>query len=770
MVRVLAGRMPRRCGVLLAMVTALVAAPPAGAFDSGPHGDITIDAMRAEGFGMPAAEVGQVDNYLVDFYSQASNNPFSGHSGQLIPIVGGASIFTLEHWPAAAVDAASLSHFDGANRGLDTTEGVVAEWGRLRRSTYRLVQSAKVTRDPLDLLAAIGMSLHEVQDFYSHSNWVETSEFRGVGPGWNPAIQGGTPTWFDVPASERGPSPVYVSATNQHRDHGSWQQDRNENLLHGLGKDWPGRPNYDKAYMTAYFASRQWVQAVRSWLGDEALWGAAKRYAQHLSELRYEVDRGVFAISQNAGRWYGEGGPCDPSLKTLSCGSGEGWGGTLRGLRTATKDYFEGRVPLGPTIFRKRFQTLIQRLDDAAPEVAEASVPVPPSRAMQAQTRFVRLKVNYIKGIDLGDIGPDDADMYARASISGRHYTSAVINSHDLFSFPKPYAPFTFIRPVTRGATYSQPITSITARIKTGDVRFGGTDDDVSLRLSPTLRFPLDKALYDDFERGDQDTYSVPIDAAARNGLSLADITQVQIEKSSDGPAGGWRLGGVSVRVNGKVLYENTAINRWLEDNHRTWRAPGLARDHRTYPPLSVWLDLRDQDANVYGGDDQGDINAFDARDALVRPYTPGTTVQGTAMGASTLGGRIGKGGDKAMLTYAIDTLDPVLGNPAQLQVQPLPVSPTPEPTPQPQPDLVFTDLSSSGFTVRNQGQAAAGPFSVTIAGFTPVALSGLAAGATATRAFGSGCYTQYHGTVDSLSQVQESDEANNVMDHTMFC
>jgi hypothetical protein len=668
----------RRCG-LLAVLVVLATAAPAGAFDSGPHGDLTVDGLRAEGFGQPAAEVGQVENYLVDFYSQASNVPFSGHSGGFVAIVGGASIFTLEHWPDAAVAAAATAHFDGPDRGLDTTEGVVAEWARLRRATYRLVQSAKVSRDPLDLLTAIGMSLHEVQDFYAHSNWVETTEFRGVGPGWDPKVQGSTPTWFDVPAKERGPLPVYSSATTKHRDHGSWQQDRNENLLSGLGKDWPGRPNYDKAYMTAYFATRQWVQAIRTWLGDEALWAAAQRYAARPSELRFEVDKGAFAISQNAGRWYGEGGPCDPSITTFSCGNGEGWGGTLLGLRSATKAYFEERIGSGPTLFRRRFQTLVERLDDAAPEVPETSIPIPSSRPIQATTRFVRLKINYIRGYDLGDIGPDDADMYARATIAGKRYTSAVINSHDLFSFPKPYAPFTFMRPVTRGATYPQPVTSITARITTGDVTFGGTDDDVYLRLSPTLRFPLDKALYDDFERGDQDTYSVPIDAIARSGFSVGDISQVTIEKSSDGPAGGWRLGGVSVSVNGKVLYANAAVNRWLEDDHRTFSAPGLARDHRTYPPLPVWIDLRDEDANVYGGDDEGDINPYDNRDAIVRPYTPGTTVTATAIGGSLLGGRLSKGGDKATLTYALDTIDPVLGTSPTTQVGPtsqLPASP----------------------------------------------------------------------------------------------
>ena len=59
--------------------------------------------------------------------------------------------------------------------------------------------------------------------------------------------------------------------------------------------------------MTSYFATRQWVQAVRTWLDDEALWTAAQRYAQNLTSLRYEIDQGLVAISENSGRWYRRG-------------------------------------------------------------------------------------------------------------------------------------------------------------------------------------------------------------------------------------------------------------------------------------------------------------------------------------------------------------------------------------------------------------------------------------------------------------------------------
>ncbi len=49
----------------------LIAAPAAGAFDTGPHSDITRDALAAEGFNGRAIRVAQVDNWFDDLYDNA---------------------------------------------------------------------------------------------------------------------------------------------------------------------------------------------------------------------------------------------------------------------------------------------------------------------------------------------------------------------------------------------------------------------------------------------------------------------------------------------------------------------------------------------------------------------------------------------------------------------------------------------------------------------------------------------------------------------------
>jgi hypothetical protein len=56
---------------VLAAVLALVAAAPAMAYDTGPHSELTRDAMTTEGFGLDAVGVAQVNNWFVDFYEQA---------------------------------------------------------------------------------------------------------------------------------------------------------------------------------------------------------------------------------------------------------------------------------------------------------------------------------------------------------------------------------------------------------------------------------------------------------------------------------------------------------------------------------------------------------------------------------------------------------------------------------------------------------------------------------------------------------------------------
>jgi hypothetical protein len=410
-----------------------------------------------------------------------------------------------------------------------------------------------------------------------------------------------------------------------------------------LNKDWSGRPKYQEAYLTAYFATRQWVRAMRTWLGNEPLWNRAMSMPQ-TSALAHDIT-GAEEISQYSGHWQGGGEPC---VRFINCSVRSGKAGSLSSLTVALRDFHAG-----PTSrYRRAFNQMIGEwaLFGDIPDLPDP----PSSRTIQALTRFAKLEVLAYRGISLGDpVG--DAEIYANVRLRGQPSTSTIIDSADSFSFPRPYAPFTWIRSVPTPNQASTPVTSMTVRVETGNRSGAGTDDDIYLRINGTQRFSLDKALYDDFERGDDDTYSVPIGDATRDGLSVGDIDRVAIEKSSDGRNGSWFLHGVTLIVNGQVIVRNRAIDRSLQGSSRTWVAPGFVRDHRTADVVGVWLQLREDD---FGPNDTGDINGFDRHTSLPIAYRMGTTVSERARGGAQLAGRLPlQNGDRAQATYRLSTL-----------------------------------------------------------------------------------------------------------------
>ncbi len=763
---------------LAAAAACALAAPAAQAYDTQPHTDMTRDALAAEGFNKNAGDISAINNWFSDFYSQASKNPHSGHSDVLSRIVS-LTLFT-ENWPQRWLDAAEKTHFDSVKtqdanaepKNLASTAGVEREWERWMRNTNNALQQAKQRQDPVQLLSAIGISLHGVQDFYTHSNWVEPANTPGFdGPGWKQRGYGDFPTWFDIPKGERDGSRIEVAnAPGGHRKHGGWKDDNNESLTTADNKDTPGRPMYQQSYITSHFASRQWVQAMKLWLGDDALWARAQQIGSTPSLGR---DRNAaLEISLYTGRWAGGGGPCVPTHDgggAFSCGPIVGPAGSLVNLRQAINGYFDQ----GPSVYRRAFQNILEQFGrDFTPgeRIPNLSMPVL-SRDIQAQTQFAKLEITKQQGIDLGDPANDDADLFVRAGIAGQEYQSTVIHGHDNFTFPRPHHPHTFLKALPVNARFAQPVTDIRVRVKTADVRWAGTDDDVDVILGNGLRFSLEKRAYNDFERGDNDTYALPLDSRTlRGGVTLGEISRFQIVKSGDGVAGGWRLGGAELIVNGRTLFRNDRINRWLEDDHRTFTA-NVPRDHRTTAAMPVWMRLMEDDL-VYGGDDSGDINPFDRNTLEILPYTPGTSVAKTVTGGDRHSGRLSMdNGEKGRISYRLGT---VRGTPPP--IQPVPTGgagePTPDPTPNPNPtpsplksDLVITALDTGEVTVKNQGDAIAGPFSVTVNGYTPVRFtSGLAVGASEKKRFNfSGdCGGIYRATADSLNEVAESNETNN--------
>jgi len=81
----------------------------------------------------------------------------------------------------------------------------------------------------------------------------------------------------------------------------------------------------------------------------------------------------------------------------------------------------------------------------------------------------------------------------------------------------------------------------------------------------------------------------------------------------------------------------------------------------------------------------------------------------------------------------------------------------------------VIANMTSNAFTVKNEGEVAAGPFRVTVvAGPTHADFDfpGLGVGQSQMRTFDVACEYVREARVDPLNQVAENNEVNNIASH----
>ncbi|MGH8501875.1 MAG: hypothetical protein ACREVE_05270 [Gammaproteobacteria bacterium] len=126
------------------------------------HPAMSFDAALAAGFSEPAAasvawSSDYIDSYLYNALWWASR---PGPARLIISI-------------ATAPELGKL-HFDD----LVTTEQVRATWDQLLQGTFAAVVWAMQHGDVAAAHNAVGVSLHAIQDFYSHSNWLDAPERR----------------------------------------------------------------------------------------------------------------------------------------------------------------------------------------------------------------------------------------------------------------------------------------------------------------------------------------------------------------------------------------------------------------------------------------------------------------------------------------------------------------------------------------------------------------------------------------------------------------
>jgi hypothetical protein len=219
-------------------------AVPASAFDTGPHANLTVDAMMRAGFNRNAADAAQVANWLTDYYTST-------------PTFGSAAQCDLEKL-----------HFDDVFSNAD----IGSYWKTLAANTQAAAKQAEADNDVVEFYTVLGMSLHVVQDFYTHSNWLEQN--GPIGPYK-------TRSWFETTPPAGLFTGWYKNCLNipqgSHVPHGGYTW--------GMNHDSVVRPQYDRAYVYALAASYEWTLNVMSWIGP-GFAGKVKSYAPSANDAK----------------------------------------------------------------------------------------------------------------------------------------------------------------------------------------------------------------------------------------------------------------------------------------------------------------------------------------------------------------------------------------------------------------------------------------------------------------------------------------------------
>ncbi|MGB9619894.1 MAG: HET-C-related protein, partial [Armatimonadota bacterium] len=131
---------------------ALIAPSRVAAFNMGYHYDLIREVARKQGLNRDAYCVMLAGNSYVDIF-QATETEY---------VID-------DDFCEVSKTLVECLHFDQ----IYDTESADRYWRQLIQNTYDALAYAIQRNDPCGMLLVIGTTLHIVQDFYAHSNWVE---------------------------------------------------------------------------------------------------------------------------------------------------------------------------------------------------------------------------------------------------------------------------------------------------------------------------------------------------------------------------------------------------------------------------------------------------------------------------------------------------------------------------------------------------------------------------------------------------------------------
>lgn len=241
--------MPRLAHYALSLALLLTPVTPAAAFDTGHHWDATLMGMTAadSGFSNTAKEVAATANWLVDYYSES-------------PLTT----------PLADQDDFANLHFDN----LFDEDQVEATWNTLMQNYDAQLRRLVSSSEPrliklLGTYALMGMTMHAVQDFYTHSTWADFHP-KSNGAYSTATVLGGdldetVATSLSDPnrTLQTGYYPSYYinSPPPGSLAHGTYTS--------GINKDSHMRPHWDEAFVFAYIETYRLTLMTIETIADE---------------------------------------------------------------------------------------------------------------------------------------------------------------------------------------------------------------------------------------------------------------------------------------------------------------------------------------------------------------------------------------------------------------------------------------------------------------------------------------------------------------------
>eukprot|EP00164_Ancoracysta_twista_P001802 GFYU01002366.1.p1 GENE.GFYU01002366.1~~GFYU01002366.1.p1 ORF type:complete len:753 (+),score=233.93 GFYU01002366.1:141-2399(+) len=240
------------------LLVALVA-PTAFAFQAGYHADMTYEAAKWAGMPEESAKFLSFGSLFVE--------------------------------SAPLLDAAKYGALEGFQfANLFNAESVTRYWDSLMHNTektlIRLRLSGKSTEQvQTELKYTVTTTLHAVQSFYSHSNFVEVAGQQIDCDSCMDVVswsQFANKAARDAGVSVVPPEVHTGVAVAKLTDKALYKSVKRSKVISRIGasclqgsiKDSPQHSNFEVAYVSATAASVEWLYSLKTWFGDDAAWDA----------------------------------------------------------------------------------------------------------------------------------------------------------------------------------------------------------------------------------------------------------------------------------------------------------------------------------------------------------------------------------------------------------------------------------------------------------------------------------------------------------------